>query len=775
MIEQDLFQRSSAMSQCQADGAALQRKRLRRQQRWLKRLAVTSVLVGLGVGTWAFEDAAGPQGLKGILPQEVPAALNADAFQSLGATWQEWSQGAAAAIVDFYKAEGDIAAQKAALAKVKVKLGVLNKAISDAQYSMILEELLAIRGPLSRRVAVAEAVLTTLEADAATARAAAAQASGAQVSSAFVALKADLDPIPGGAAWIPFIGGDALGSAWAASVDSDATIEALKATHAKLALRATLTDEAQKAFLSRTSFVTLGSAIEAHLATVESAKKPVDLAATRAALAELVDALESYETYSSSVDAGEVRAAADKLSGVAPDGGAAVKAALNEHYFNLNLRLIASETFLNRLLSDCRIEQGQVCDYILGAQVGGWQTTSTGITVDVKPSDYLARFDVVLSGVVQSTTAGRTPQATIYTSGYHTFHSTKEVTYDGMKFGTGPAATGVNAHNTTTGARTRLSGFPILGKITENIAMRAAADRRPEAESIAAGRVWSRVTPRFDEEVDKAFNKASGELDSQLVAGLKETGLYPDRQDLASTDDQVWLSSRLMGDGKLGGAMAEPTLLSVGSGAAMLMHESVVNNAIDQIGFNGKKMSEAELRLHVEAFLSKALAREFKFRSPEAAAVGEAPAPAAADVAPAPAPAEGAAAEEPEDKAPAKLAFAENDAVRVQFRGGNLYLVIRAGLERENEEPIPAHEIVVPLMLSVSGDKLVVKRDALEIAPLEGEVKPLQQRVMNTRISKALPDREVDATFKLKTTDKEVPAKVTGIQIVDGWIVVRVQ
>jgi len=761
------------MSECQADGMALQRKRLRRQQRWLKRLVVTSVLVGLGVGSWAFEDAGAPQGLKGILPQEVPAALTAEAFHTLGETWQEWSQGAATAIADFYKADGDVAAQKAALKKVKVKLGVLNKAISDSQYSMILEDLLAIRGPLARRVAIAEAVLATLEADSASARAAGVKAGSDAVTAAFGALQSDLNSIPGGAAWLPFIQADALGTAWAAATDSDATVAALLATHARLALRNTLTDESQKAFLSRSAFVALGSAIETHLAAIELAKQPVDLVATRAALGELVAAIEDYETYSSSVDAGKVRAAADKLSSVAPDGGAAVKWALEENYYNLNLRLVASESFLNRLLADCRIEQGQVCDYILGAQVGGWQTTSTSVTVNVQPSSDRIRMDLVLSGVVQSTTAGRTPQATIYTSGHHTFHSTKEVSYDGMKFATGPAATGVRAHNTTTGAKTRLSGLPIFGKVSERIAVRAAGERRPEAESIAAGRIWSRVNPRFDEEVDKAFSKASNELDSQLVAGLKETGLYPDRQALMSSGEQISLASRLMGDGKLGGDSAEPTLSSVSSGAAMLMHESVVNNAIDQIGFNGKKMSEAELRLHLEAFLSKALAREFKFRSPEAAAVGEAPAPvegAAADVPPAAAP-----AEEAEDKTPAKLAFAENDAVRVQFRNGILTLVIRAGLERENEEPIPAHEIVVPLLLSVSGDKLVVKRDALQIAPIEGEAKPVQLRVMNSRISKALPDREVDATFTLKSTDKEVPARVTSIQSVDGWIVVRVE
>ncbi|OYW15072.1 MAG: hypothetical protein B7Z55_15295, partial [Planctomycetales bacterium 12-60-4] len=356
------------MIECQADGAALQRKRLRRQKRWLKRLAISSVLLGLGMGGWAFGDANAPQGLKGILPAEVPATLTANAFEPLGETWKEWSATAAEAIAAFYKADGDVAAQKAALDKVKIKLGVLNTAIGDSQYSMILEELLAIRGPLARRVAVADAALTTLETDSAAARAAAVKASGDGVSAAFGALKTDLEGVPGGAAWLPYIYADELATAWSTSWDNDATIAALKATHGRLMTRDTLTDAEQKSFLSRPAFVSLSSAIEAYLTTLEMAKKPVDMAQTRAALTELVEALEAYEAYNSSLDSGKARAAMKKLSEVAPDSGAAIMQALNEHYFNLNLRLVASETFLNRLLGDCRVEQGQVCDFILGAQ-----------------------------------------------------------------------------------------------------------------------------------------------------------------------------------------------------------------------------------------------------------------------------------------------------------------------------------------------------------------------------------------------------------------------
>ena len=42
-----------------------------------------------------------------------------------------------------------------------------------------------------------------------------------------------------------------------------------------------------------------------------------------------------------------------------------------------------------------------------------------------------------------------------------------------------------------------------------------------------------------------------------------------------------------------------------------MLHESVINNAMDRLNLAGKTMSEEELRHYVEDFLSRALARDF--------------------------------------------------------------------------------------------------------------------------------------------------------------------
>lgn len=748
------------------EATAAERKRLRRRRRWIKRLSVTSLLASLAAGAWALDD--GPAtGLKGLLPAEAPAELSADAFSPLGENWAQWSTSAADAIANLYKAEGDVAAQRAALDQVKSKLGVLDRALGDRQYAMIAEPLGGLRGALARRVALAEAVLDTLEGDVAAERSAELKMRSDAVRSALASLRSDLASIQGGSAWLPYIKADALESALKTSGEGDAAVSALKTTQDQIAKRDSLTDETQKSFLNRPSFTRLHHAIDDLLAVSAQPAKERDVGALRGELTKLLAALEDYEATASVVSAGQAREAFKAIQNLG--GAARLTAVVNENYFNDNVRIAASEQFLSRLLSDARVEQGQVRDFILGANVGGWQTTATNVGVDLKPSRDRIRFDLVLNGTVQSNTAGATSQATIYTSGYHTFRSTKEVTFDGHHFATGPAYTGVNANNTTTGASTRMSGVPLFGRMAQRIAMNEAASRRPQSEAIAASRVTERVTPKFDEEVNRAFANATRDYQNNFAAGLKAAHIYPDHESFASTDDRALVSSRLMQSGKLGGSHVGPTALVPGSGASMLLHESAVNNTIDEINFNGKKMSEEEVRHHLEQFLSTALSRDFKFRTPEQAKV-ETPPPNPEKTAN-----EAAAEEDADTKGPAKLVFAQEDPVRVQFGDGVLLLVIRAGLEREGGDPIPEHEISVPLHFTVSGDKLVIVRDSLKIVPVEGRFNPVQQKVMNTRISAALPERTVSSKFKLKGPSREVEARVNRISFTDGWASIHVQ
>lgn len=746
------------MTEQHKTGTAAERKLRRRQLRWLQRITAAGILAGVAAGAWAFDPSTAPVGLQGLFPAELPAVLNADAFAPLDGNWATWSTETASEVTDFYKFEGDVAAQRGKIETIKKRLKTVEKALADKRYAAIANTLASLHGPLARRVTLAEAMLDTLEMNPATIRGERIKAKAAAVTSALAALETDLSGLSGGKAWLPYVKSEELKAALAAGPEGDAVTAAATVTKAKLAKRATLTDEAQKSFLSRPAFVNLETAVDAHLAAVASKADQTNPAGLRESFAKLTAAIDSFEVNSTAADAIAVRAALGAIQQAAADGGDRIAAVINDHYLNDNLRFIASEAFVGKLIGDSRVEQGQVHDYILGANVGGWQTTQTTVSADLKPAKNAIRFDLVLSGNVQSNTAGATDQATIYTSGNHTFRATKEIVFDGAKFSTGPAAIGVNANNTTTGATTRLSGLPIFGRVAQRIAIQEAGNRRPQSEAIARSRISDKVLPRFNSEVDKEFGNAGTRIESELNAGLKSAGIYPDRQKFESTDSHLSISSRLTGENELAGSVPESMLVADVDGAKLVMHDSIINNTIDRIDFSGKTMSEEELRHHVEGFLSKALAREFKFRAP-------------AEVAP-----KAEAEQDEEDRVPAKIAFAKEDPMRILFRNGELVLVIRAGLEREGKDPIPTQEITVPLKISANGQDIQVVRGDLQIVGIDGDLSGVQRKVIINKMSAALPDRTTSAKIKLPgSATRNVDAVVTSIQIINGWIAVNLK
>lgn len=738
-------------------GTAAERKLQRRQRRWLQRMAWATVIGGVAAGASAFDPAGPKTGLQGVFPAEPPAVLGTEAFATLEGNWATWSSETAAQVAAFYKLEGDVASQREKIAGLKKRLSTIEKAVADSRYGSIATTLTSLHGPLARRIALAEAMLDTLEMNPATIRTERLTAKAAAVNSALSALDKDLNSLPGGKAWWPYSKAEDLKLALAKGAEGEAVVAASQATKAKLARRATLTDKAQQDFLNRASFLSLEKAIDAHLAAIESKPEATDPAGLQASFGKLAAAVDRFETTATNADAAAVREALAAIRKQAVDGGDRIAAVIDQHYLNDNLRIIASEAFVSKLINDSRVEQGQVSDYVLGASVGGWQTTQTNVSANLKPATGAIRFDLQLNGTIQSNTAGSTDQATIYTSGYHTFQAAKEITFDGTHFRTAPATISVSANNTTTGATTRLSGVPIFGRVAQRMAIQEAGNRRPQAEAIARSRISEKVTPRFNEEVDRSFKDAGGRIESELNAGLKAAGIFPDRQQFESTDSHLKVSSRLSGDRQLAGAAPEHLLVSNVDGARLVLHDSVVNNTIDRIDFAGKTMTEEELRHHVEGFLSKALAREFKFRAPQ-------------EVAP-----KADAEQDEEDRIPAKIAFAKEDPIRVQFQNGQLLLVIRAGLEREGKDPIPTQEISVPLTMTIAGDQIAITRGDLQIVGIDGDLSGVQRKVIINKMNAALPDRKTTAKIKLPGANRDVESLITSIHIVNGWIAVSLK
>lgn len=470
--------------------------------------------------------------------------------------------------------------------------------------------------------------------------------------------------------------------------------------------------------------------------------------ALRQNLTALATAVESYEAGKGSAASAAVRKSFDDVRRTAGDGGAKISEAITHNYLNYNMRIVASERFLNKFMAQRRNEEGPVDDFILCAKVDGCQVTVTDVGIDLRNSPNTVRFDITLNGITNSNTQGVTDQATVFTQGNHYFWAAKQIDFNGDAFFTGPARISVNANNTTTGAVTKFSDIPLLGSIADSIAVSAAQKKRPESEAIAASRVQDRVVPKLNSEVDAEFAKSNQNVETRVTAPFKELGLFPDARVLSTTDDRMLASTRLMHAKELGGNRPLGTE-ATDNGATIYLHESLLNNALDHAELAGKTMTEEELRALLEKRTSRLLGKDVKL--PESAKGDEA------------------------ENSPKTLIFAKEDPIRIRAVNNQLILTLRTGFKTKDGEEIPTQVISTPINFSIQGDNVVLERGAIEVSALvkpENVAKQIANAgVIRKKIENALPRREIDRHSHITRDHVKLTVSLSGIKALDGWLI----
>ena len=737
----------------QMNRASWMSERFWRRSRLAQSAALLGVVALAATGTFAVEEASRVvgNGLGGIFSTTPPEDLSAEEFAKLDGNWSEWSKGTAEAVTDFYaKLEtSDAATQRKSLSNLKIKQDVMRRALNDSRYDSLRGPLTSLYNSLTLRIDFAEAALDTLDLDGKQIAASKTRARSSSLLSSIQNLENYLASVGNGSLWLTYFHIPELKSALTADPEGPAGLAAAAKTQAHLMTRNTALDASQKAFTNHWSFQSLSSTVDQYVAAARWTNPAEATGKLRADLKSLSTALDTYA--SSGEKAGELRDSFARARYDAPDNGDRLASTLQKHLFNYNLRVLVSEAFLNRLMSQNRVEQGPVNDFILGANVYGNQITNTAVDVDLKPSSNTVRFDLRLNGNINSNTQGVTPQATVYTIGNHTFNARKEINFDGQTFSTMPATIAVSPRNTTTGISTQMSGIPIIGRIAQQIASEQVEAKRGEAESIAASRVQDNVLPRFNQDVDRSFAEQGDKLNREVFSGLRATKLFPDTYNYQSTDQLMTMNARVMSPHQIGGDLPDSRRMSV-TGATALVHETALNNAIDQMDLAGQTVTEAELKAKIEAFLTKALNRPYKFQA-------EAP----------------VAATDEDEKALNGIIFAAVDPIRIRVTNDELIIVIRAGFKQEGKEDIPTREITVPISLEAAGNQILAKRANVIVAAAEGQGGGVAiNAVVRKKIQSVLPDRAVDSKIEIKTPEKIVIAHVTKIKLVDGWLVINI-
>ncbi len=693
-------------------------------------------------------------GLSGLLPEEAPADILAT-LGTLPETWTAWGEGITQKLSDFYSAPpADLAAQRAMIAFLKLKLATVNRALADHQFGSIRNQLISLHGSLARRIDVLEAVLdTATENPLAAVNPAIDQAKQDLLAATDVA-DGYLDVVEGGAAWKTYLR-TAEVRAIASGGDLAQILAQISPVLAKLDDASQTSDTAVRAFANapalRTYHRDLGRAVSVLTKVAGTNNKD----AVRNQLQALLAGLEKYEASSTTEAAVQVRSAYDALRNLTADGGARLTIALRQHYFNSNIQIAISEGFFNRTLAKSQSEDGGVRDFVLGADVYGSQTTTTFSSFDLIPSERNAVIRINLTGNVDTNTEAYKSSVVIYSNGNSQFFGSKDIFFDGMTFSTNRAAIQVNSSNTPVGASTKLDHMPLLGNFARNLAMDGARKKQPQAEAIAAERVGTRVGPEFDNAVDSQFSELNSKLNEKVVTPLKSDNLYPDFKASRTTDTELQLFSRLMAGDELAGDANLTASLAEGE-VALRVHESLINNALDRLQLAGKMMTDEELHLFLQGKLTKLRKKPVTLAEPKPATGPEA------------------------DQYPQAFVFADTDPLRVKIADGKIMMIIRAGFHREEAKggDIPPQIVTVPLTLTVEGEEIVATRGDVSVDPVDPVTNVTAQvaraGVIKGKIQSAFQESRHSRKLTLeKDSPTPISISVTEVTALDGWLSYR--
>ena len=333
--------------------------------------------------------------------------------------------------------------------------------------------------------------------------------------------------------------------------------------------------------------------------TAEPITKPIaDGVASSDDIRELIGALELYESSGLPSDARRAMAIGQRLNAWTQSNEHQLAEYLEQIYRNANVRLTVSAELLNRLAPDMPPTPGTVDDTILGRPVRGTSTTTAQMHVQLVPDMARLHLFFEAQGQVDSQTQSVGRSATLTNHGQSAYEVRKEIIVAPERILVGSAIASANTNSELDGVNTRFDNMPLLGQAARNRVVSRYDALSDEARREVEQHVAARASSRTDEEVDRRVEKLEADLRSRVIEPLEKMDLDPKPIALQTTADRLTMRTRLAGENQLGGHTARPQAPS-DSLASLQIHQSALNNALDQLLLSGRTFTPAELYAHV--------------------------------------------------------------------------------------------------------------------------------------------------------------------------------
>jgi hypothetical protein len=328
------------------------------------------------------------------------------------------------------------------------------------------------------------------------------------------------------------------------------------------------------------------------------AEAPVDLLT-------LVLALEQYEHIRSNTIEGQVveqmRALAFSRHAAAPE----LRAALDLHYRNANVRMSVSAQLLNDLLPVLQPEDRAVRDRILGADVRGQNRTWTGLRVRLVDDPTQLRLLILAEGQSRSRTVSSKGPVRLLTRDRSQFQADKELIVSPEGLFTYRASAQSTGRSTLLALETDYDQIPLLGWLVRQIALDRHDDQRSQVRAEIQQRISQEAQRRLDDSIHQRLTRIEDRWQQGVVTPLRDLELDPTTVEMRTAQQRLVTRYRLAADSQLAAYTPRPRAQS-DNVMSFQLHESLPNNLLAQLKLDNRRvvleelMKELSETLHIQ-------------------------------------------------------------------------------------------------------------------------------------------------------------------------------
>ncbi len=664
---------------------------------------------------------------RGAIPTALIGQLEPLSSQPLCQTWAKRTTERLQA----YAQAGSPAAAEAVLKDLEEQVKALDKLLAQAGEGPLAVPLRRVRHALARRVDVWKAVGAMLAQQ--TASSSPVSVDGGDLASGFQELSAAVaeaeqfvSASPHGPLWVTFLMLPELRKATSEGTGPDhanrpqQAVELIRlaaARHQQQGLTAQ-----QRRYLQRPPLAQLKNVL------LRLIDEPVDAG-------RLLATLETYEAEGRLSDAEEIAAAIGRLSRSAKPAERHLGDRLAWHYRGTNLRLAVSEEMLNRFLPP----QGEptvqpVIDTILGIPVSGQSLTRNELRFRLLQSHGdVARVQLEALGTVESDTWARSGpvSTTSHTDGQYLVSKLVDLQPDGIH-GHPARVEMVNADSQLQSLQSDLDALPLVGDLVRGMAGQRYQSTEPERREEVERKMAWRVERQFERQAEPLLARLDKNFAKRVLVPLGRLELEPEAVIERPADGRLNARIRLAGEHQLSGHTPRPRAL-VGGLASLQVHESLLNNVLEQLRLEGRTMTAKDLVVHVNRALNVAVKCDA----------------------------------EKADKV--SLTFTDRNALRVRLADDRMLLTVSLAKLEAGDRQWTNFQILVPYAIQPLGATVRVKQ--IEEPTLVGRLSNRSQIIIQGILTNFF---DTDANYDLLASVFDArrfgDAHVAQVVIDDGWL-----